>query len=55
MAKSKNPGRITFSQEFFNMPFSIEGGFHALNHTLSLEKHQHSGFEITDLAKGEVK
>ncbi|HBC88739.1 MAG TPA: hypothetical protein DCZ94_17495 [Lentisphaeria bacterium] len=54
MAKTSNPGRIEFKKEWFRLPLMTSGGYELLVQPRALNKHDHTGFEITFIDKGEV-
>ena len=54
MPKTPNPGRIEFKDEWFNLPLMTSGGYELLIKSQPLLSHDHKGFEITFIDKGEV-
>ncbi|OGV58481.1 MAG: hypothetical protein A2X45_17870 [Lentisphaerae bacterium GWF2_50_93] len=54
MAKTSNPGRIEFKSKWFKLPLMTSGGYELLVRPRALNRHSHSGFEITYIDKGEV-
>ncbi len=54
MSKTSNPGRIEFRNEWFNLPLMTSGGYELLIKPRPLFSHDHKGFEITFIDKGEV-
>ncbi len=54
MPRRSNPGRIDYKRGWFKLPLLIGGGYELLTRPRSLFCHDHEGFEITFIDKGEV-
>ena len=54
MKKKSSPGRITFKDQWPDMPLAPASGFDSFRKPIPLSMHRHEGYELTYVTEGEV-